>query len=120
MIEGRTCGFLPDSTPGVGEWYEVKCDKPLIGSNIMVSNKKKSCLHFATIEVYGSYLSPDGSRGLNVVALNAQTHKVVLRKSYDTYGNKNASRDLIRDYKELSRGTIVIVSVKDEGSKLFS
>jgi hypothetical protein len=43
-IDGRTCGFLPDNTKA--EWYEVKCEKPLIGGNIMVTNGKDQCLHF--------------------------------------------------------------------------
>jgi len=119
-IEGRTCGFIPDSTPENGLWYDIVCDKPIIGGNIMVSNRKNTCLHFSSIEVHGYYMDPKGSRGLNVVALNPENHKVVLRKSYDTYSNDNASGDLVRDYRELKRGSIVIVSVKDEGSKKFS
>lgn len=61
-----------------------------------------------------------GQRGVNIVALNAQTHKVILRKSYDTYGNQNASHDMVRDFKNLSKSTIIIASIKDEGSALFT
>ena len=85
----------------------------------MITNTQNTCLHFSAIEVYGHKMSDKGQRGINLVALNAETHKVILRKSYDMYGNKEASHDLARDYKKLSKSTIVIASVKDEGSTLF-
>jgi hypothetical protein len=65
-------------------------------------------------------MDPSGSRGLNLVALDARTHKVIHAKSYDTYGRSNASGDLIKDFKSIKNGSILIVAVKDEGSRQFS
>lgn len=69
-VEGQYCGSLPENTPGVLEWYTVKCDKPVAGNSIMVRNTLKKCLHFAHIEVTGYEMDPSGGEGINVVALH--------------------------------------------------
>jgi len=46
-------------------------------------------------------MDASGSRGLNLVALDARTHKILMAKSYDTYGRSNASGDLIKDFKRI-------------------
>lgn len=83
----------------------------------MVRNTLKKCLHFSHIKVIGQYMDPNGSRGINVVALNARNHEILLAKSYDTYANDNASGDLVADLKGIRRGSIIIAAVKDEASK---
>lgn len=65
-------------------------------------------------------MDPNGSRGLNLVALDARTHRITHAKSYDTYGRSNASADLIKDFKKIKNGSILVVAVKDEGSRQFS
>jgi len=90
-IEGQFCGNLPDNTPGSAEWYTVKCERPVAGTNIMVRNTLNKCLHFTSIEVTGYKMDPNGSRGINVVALNSRDHSILLAKSYDTFANRNAS-----------------------------
>jgi len=83
----------------------------------MVRNTLKKCLHFADIKVVGQLMDPNGSRGINVVALNARNHEVLLAKSYDTFANDNASADLVADLKGVRRGSIIIAAVKDEASR---
>jgi len=58
----------------------------------------------------------DGCRGLNVVAADAFTHKVLLAKAYDTFENPAESEALLHDVKDFPEGTIFLVSVKDEAS----
>lgn len=86
----------------------------------MVRNTMKTCLHFSSIEVKGFRMDPNGSRGINVVALDARDHTVLMAKSYDTYGNDNASGDMIKDLNGVRRGSIIIAAVRDEGSKKFT
>jgi len=119
-VEGQFCGYLPENTPGVGEWYTVKCEKPVAGSNIMVRNTLKKCLHFTSIEVKGMRMEQSGSRGINVVALDQRNHRVILAKAYDTYANDQASGDMLKDLKGLRKGSIIIAAVRDEASKKLS
>lgn len=86
----------------------------------MVRNTRKTCLHFTTIEVTGHRMDSNGSRGFNIVGLDARDHTVLLAKAYDTFGNNDASSDMMKDLKGLRRGSIVIASVKDEGSRKLS
>jgi hypothetical protein len=63
----------------------------------------------------------DAKRGINIVALDFETHKVIFSKSYDTYGNSGASGDLIKDFKEkLPQFCLVVAAVKDEASHSLS
>jgi len=116
-VEGQYCGSLPADTHKAGEWFTVKCERPLSGTNVMVRNTLKKCLHFTSIEVIGHKMDQNGSRGLNVVALDASNHNVLLAEAYDTYGNAKASGDLIKDLAGIRRGSIIIAAVKDEASK---
>lgn len=86
----------------------------------MVHNKQNSCLHFSTIEVYGRKLDPKGGKGINLVALDGQKHKVLLRKAYNTFENKNASPDLIKDYGKIPDGSIIIASVRGQADAMFT
>jgi hypothetical protein len=116
-IEGQYCGTIPDVDGAEGtKWYTVKCESPVAGRNIMVRNTLSKCLHFANIKVVGKVMDPNGSRGINVIALNAKNHEVLLAKSYDTYANDNASADLVADMRGIRRGSIIIAAVKDEAS----
>lgn len=65
-------------------------------------------------------MDPNGSRGINVVALDASNHEILLAKAYDTYANDNASTDLVNDMKFVKRGSVIIAAVKDEASKKLS
>lgn len=59
----------------------------------------------------------DAGRGINIVALDFETHKVVFTGKYDTYGDAGASARLISDFKEkLPQFCIVVAAVKDEAS----
>lgn len=112
--------MLPDNTPGSAEVYTVKCERPVAGSNIMIRNTLKKCLHFTHIEVVGHVMDQNGGRGLNVVALDQRDHSVLLARSYDTFGSDQASEDLIKDLKGVRRGSVIIAAVKDEASKKLS
>jgi len=52
---------------------------------------------------------------MNVVALDAQTHKVILNKSYDTYARGNTA--MKKDLKALPKFSLVCIAVKDEASR---
>jgi len=62
----------------------------------------------------------ESQRGLNVVALDAATHKVIMNNAYDTYGDKLASDKFVEDFKNLPHASVILVGVKDEASKLLS
>jgi len=113
-VEGQFCANLPENTPGVGEWYTVKCERPVGGTNIMVRNTLKKCLHFTSIEVKGFRMDNDGNRGVNLVAISASDHTVLLAKSYDLAGNNKADEALVRDVRGLRRGTIVLAAVRGD------
>jgi hypothetical protein len=55
-----------------------------------------------------------GCRGLNVVAVDAFTHKVLLNRAYDTHETSGASDQFLADVKGFEAGTIFLVSVKDD------
>lgn len=61
-----------------------------------------------------------GCRGLNLVAMDAVSHKVLHSAAYDTYGNNDQSKLLMTDVKKLPDGTIFMVAVKDEASNKLS
>jgi hypothetical protein len=42
-------------------------------------------------EVVATSTNDKGGRGLNIVAVDPFTHKVILAKTYDTYGSAEAS-----------------------------
>ena len=62
----------------------------------------------------------DGCRGINLVAADAFTHKVLLAKAYDTHQNPKEGDQLLKDVKGLKEGTIVLASVKDDASQNLS
>jgi hypothetical protein len=61
-----------------------------------------------------------GCRGLNVVAADAFTHKVLFAKSYDTDADGKASDAFLKDVTATPEGTVLLVSVRDEGSKILN
>lgn len=54
---------------------------------------------------------------MNVVAVEPRTHNIILKKAYDTYGNNNASKNMLKDLNDLPDGSVIIVGVKDEASR---
>ena len=61
-----------------------------------------------------------GCRGLNVVAADAFTHKVLFAKSYDTDADGKASDAFLKDVTATPEVTVLLVSVRDEGSKILN
>lgn len=61
-----------------------------------------------------------GRRGLNVVALDAFKHTVLLNESYDTFGSNKASSRFVKDFKKLPKSSVIIIGVRDEASKRLS
>jgi hypothetical protein len=67
------------------------------------------------------YTNNEAKRGINIVALDFETHKVVFKASYDTFGKADASAKLVKDFKEkLPEYCIVVAGVKDEASRKLS
>lgn len=62
----------------------------------------------------------EAKRGINVVILDGRTHKVLFKKSYDTWGDKDSIKAMIEDSKKTPRGAVVIAAVKDEASRLLT
>lgn len=89
------------------------------GSRIEVQSAGFKDGNFVTIRVAGQELvnKENGKRGLNCVALDPFTHKVIGINSYDTYGDSNASKKFIKDFKRLPASTVLIIGVKDEASR---
>jgi len=61
-----------------------------------------------------------GCRGLNVVAVDPFTHKVILSSSYDTYAKAAESERFLKEAKPLPAGAIFLVAVKEEASAKLS
>jgi hypothetical protein len=51
-IDGKICGNLPGSTK-TGVWYEVKCEKPLMGKEIQLTTTRSAYLQISGVEVFG-------------------------------------------------------------------
>jgi len=67
------------------------------------------------------FTNKEAKRGLNLVALDFETHKVVFKATYDTHGKNEASTQLLSDFKEkLPEYCIVVVGVKDEAQNRLS
>jgi len=60
------------------------------------------------------------SRGLNVAVLDGRTHKLIMRKTYDTWGNASDVKALVQDAKKIPKGSVFIAVVKDEASRLLN
>lgn len=75
-----------------GSRFEVHSAGFTVGNfaKIMVNN-----------EVVPTCKDEKGCRGLNVVATDPFTHKILFAKSYDTYANGNASADFMADVTAL-------------------
>jgi hypothetical protein len=71
-------------------------------------------------EVVPTCKDDKGCVGLNVVAADPFSHKVLLAKAYDTHSNEGASKDLLSDLKGLPAGAIILTSVRDEASNALS
>jgi len=52
-----------------------------------------------------------GCRGLNVVAVDPFTHKVILSKNYDTFAKAEDSERFLKDVKPLPVGAVILVGV---------
>jgi hypothetical protein len=61
------------------------------------------------------FTNKDAGRGINLVALDFETHKVIFTGKYDTHGDGKASDRLLADFKDkLPQICIVVAGVKDE------
>jgi len=52
---------------------------------------------------------------MNVVAIEPRTHNIIINKAYDTSKSASQSKQMYRDLKSLGTGTIILVSVKEDG-----
>jgi hypothetical protein len=67
------------------------------------------------------FTNKEAGRGINVVALDFETHKVIFTGKYDTYADPKANDRLVADFKEkLPQFCIVVAGVKDEASNKLS
>lgn len=91
--------------------FEVHSAGYIVGNyaKIMINN-----------EVIPTCKDNKGCRGINVVACDAFTHKVLLAKAYDTYASTKASDEFLKDTKSLKEGTVFLVAVRDEASARMS
>jgi hypothetical protein len=76
--------------------------------------------NYARISVGGRVVKMRYTRGLNIVAWDPRSFKQVLAKGYDTYGNRNASKDMFRDFRKLPRGAIIAIACKDSCARSLS
>jgi len=77
--------------------------------------------NYAKIKINGkNVLKGTGKRGMNVVGLDPQSHNIILKKAYDTYGDAYASDKMLNDLGKLPNGAVVAIAVKDEATKKLS
>lgn len=102
----------PEKVEG-GSRFEVHSAGYLVGNfaKIMVNNEEVS-----TCKVKDN----KGCRGLNVVAADPFTHKVLMAKAYDTFASEGASTAFLADVKALPEGSIILTAVRDEASRKLS
>jgi hypothetical protein len=89
------------------------------GSKIEVHSAGFEAGNFAKVLINEKevFSAKESKRGINVVALDFETHKVIFKGSYDTYGDADSNKRLLSDFKEkLPEFCIVVAAVKDEGS----
>jgi len=100
----------PEKVEG-GSRFEVHSGGYLVGNfaKIMLNN-----------EVVATCKNDKGCRGLNVVAADPFSHKVLLAKSYDTFASAEASTAFLADAKALPEGSIILTAVRDEASRKMS
>jgi len=104
---------------------KVKAAKVKGGSEFKVESAGRKMGNYSRITLNGKIIktslkSDNGSRGMNVVAIEPRTHNIVLKKSYDTYGSNGASNEMLKDLKELAKGTVIVIGIKDEGTRKLS
>jgi hypothetical protein len=62
--------------------------------------------------------SKQSRRGINLVVLNGSDHSVILNEHYNTYTKKKEdSARMVKDFKKIPKGSIVIGAVKDDCQK---
>jgi hypothetical protein len=61
-IGGQECGTISGSTKN-GQWYEVKCAKPVRGNQIILETTRNVYLSISGIEVYSATCSGNGCGG---------------------------------------------------------
>jgi hypothetical protein len=74
---------------------------------------------FGHIYVDGRNVSPEG-RGYNLAVIDPQTGIVEVTASFDTHLDKGASRTMANSIASIPDGRIVVMSVRDEASRLLS
>lgn len=89
------------------------------GSRIEVQSAGRMTGNYASINVSGNkYVVAEKShRGWNVIALDAKNHKLIMDNYYDMYGDKEASSRFVQDFNNLPTASVIVVGIKDEGSK---
>jgi hypothetical protein len=103
--------------------HTKKVTKITGGSKIEVYSAGKEHGDYARVLVNEKevFTAKEAGRGINLVALDFETHKLVYSAKYDTFGDGKASAKLVNDFKEkLPEFCIVVVGVKDEASKRLS
>jgi len=61
-IGGQECGTINDNTRN-GQWYEVKCAKPVRGDKIILETTRRDYLSISGIEVYSAKCTGNGCGG---------------------------------------------------------
>ena len=59
-------------------------------------------------------------RGFNIALFAGKNHELISVKTYDTYGDKDASASMVEDFASIQVGTVIVAAVMDEGSRQLS
>lgn len=81
------------------------------------AGKKNS---FAKITINGDEIMTrkQSRRGINLIVLKGSDHSVILNEHYNTYTKKlEDSARMVKDFKKVPKGSIVIAAVKDDCQK---
>jgi len=92
------------------------------GSRIEFESAGYADGNFASITVENEPVltREQAKRGINVVALDGRTHKVIFTKVYDTHAEAAASKALAADFSKAPKGSVIIAVIKDEAQRLLT
>jgi hypothetical protein len=71
-IGGQECGTISGTTKN-GQWYEVKCSKPIRGNQIILETTRNVYLSISGIEVYSATCSGNGCGGASQSTMRTTT-----------------------------------------------
>ncbi len=99
---------------GSGQLLEPKVNKEYRAA-ITVSSASMGSGNYARFIINGQQVY-SGSRGMNIVTLDAETGRVTHKKSFDTYASRQQADSLTAFLNSLPANTVVLAGIRDDGA----